>query len=159
MPLVRRTLLAALSGLALMPVHARDDPGGGREKGPKDDKGSKNHQGEKDHRGGKDHKDHQGDKPGRAHAFGKGHDRIPPGHRPGPGECRLWYPDRPPGHQPPPYRCGAPVPVGAWVLQGQAGGAVIEAVVYDARRPGVVVDVGLFDASSGAFLRVQGQLR
>jgi len=31
--------------------------------------------------------------------------RIPPGHLPGPGECRVWYPNRPPGHQPPPFRC------------------------------------------------------
>lgn len=31
--------------------------------------------------------------------------RIPPGHLPGPGQCRVWYPNRPPGHQPPPFRC------------------------------------------------------
>jgi hypothetical protein len=31
--------------------------------------------------------------------------RIPPGHLPPPGECRVWYPDRPAGHQPPPGRC------------------------------------------------------
>jgi|GEM_PF-4907600 len=31
--------------------------------------------------------------------------RIPPGHLPGPGECRVWYPGVPPGHQPPPFRC------------------------------------------------------
>ena len=32
--------------------------------------------------------------------------RIPPGHRPPPGSCRLWYRDRPAGHQPPPGDCG-----------------------------------------------------
>ena len=26
--------------------------------------------------------------------------RVPPGHMPRPGYCRLWYPGRPPGHQP-----------------------------------------------------------
>jgi hypothetical protein len=31
--------------------------------------------------------------------------RIPPGHLPPPGECRIWFPDRPPGHQPPPGDC------------------------------------------------------
>lgn len=32
--------------------------------------------------------------------------RVPPGHLPPPGYCRLWYPGRPPGHQPPPRPCG-----------------------------------------------------
>ena len=31
--------------------------------------------------------------------------RIPPGHLPPPGECRVWYDGRPPGHQPPPTDC------------------------------------------------------
>ncbi len=31
--------------------------------------------------------------------------RIPPGHQPGPGECRVWYPGVPPGHQPAPFPC------------------------------------------------------
>jgi hypothetical protein len=31
--------------------------------------------------------------------------RIPPGHVPGPGQCRVWHPNRPPGHRPPPFRC------------------------------------------------------
>lgn len=26
--------------------------------------------------------------------------RVPPGHMPPAGKCRLWYPGRPPGHQP-----------------------------------------------------------
>lgn len=32
--------------------------------------------------------------------------RVPPGHLPPPGYCRLWYPGRPPGHQPAPQPCG-----------------------------------------------------
>lgn len=32
--------------------------------------------------------------------------RVPPGHMPPPGKCRLWYPGRPPGHQPRPQPCG-----------------------------------------------------
>ena len=31
--------------------------------------------------------------------------RIPAGHLPPPGSCRIWFPDRPPGHQPPPGSC------------------------------------------------------
>jgi hypothetical protein len=33
------------------------------------------------------------------------HARIPHGHLPPPGECRVWYRDVPPGHQPPPEKC------------------------------------------------------
>lgn len=31
--------------------------------------------------------------------------RVPRGHLPPPGLCRLWYPGRPPGHQPRPRPC------------------------------------------------------
>jgi hypothetical protein len=37
---------------------------------------------------------------GAAHA-----QRIPKGHLPTAGECRVWYPDRPAGQQPPPSSC------------------------------------------------------
>mgnify|MGYP003395035681 CR=1 FL=1 len=32
--------------------------------------------------------------------------RVPPGHMPRAGYCRLWYPDRPPGKQPRARKCG-----------------------------------------------------
>jgi hypothetical protein len=47
--------------------------------------------------------------------------KIPPGHYPPPGQCRVWYPDRPPGHQPPPGPCEVlkyQVPRGAVLVQG-----------------------------------------
>ena len=47
--------------------------------------------------------------------------RVPPGHLPPPGQCRIWYPDRPPGHQPPPGSCRKlrhQVPPGAVLVQG-----------------------------------------
>ena len=47
--------------------------------------------------------------------------KIPPGHLPPPGQCRIWYPDRPPGHQPPSGPCHAlqyQVPPGAVLVRG-----------------------------------------
>jgi hypothetical protein len=48
--------------------------------------------------------------------------RIPPGHMPPPGSCRVWFPDRPAGHQPPPGHCAAlrhQVPPGAMLVYGR----------------------------------------
>lgn len=47
---------------------------------------------------------------GSAEAQGRGRGRgfkVPPGHMPGPGMCRVWYPGVPPGHQPPAVPCRA----------------------------------------------------
>lgn len=47
--------------------------------------------------------------------------RVPPGHMPPPGLCRIWLPGRPPGHQPPPGRCEElryRVPPGAFLIGG-----------------------------------------
>ncbi len=47
--------------------------------------------------------------------------RIPPGHYPPPGQCRIWVPNRPPGQQSPPGSCSTlerQVPPGAYLIEG-----------------------------------------
>ena len=47
--------------------------------------------------------------------------KIPPGHFPPPGMCRIWYPDTPPGHQPPSGDCSVlerQVPADAYLVYG-----------------------------------------
>jgi hypothetical protein len=84
---------------------------------------------------------------------------IPEGHLPPPGECRIWFPGKPPGQQPPPGRCSTlrrEIPPGAWLLHRPEDRVEEVAVnVYDARRPRVVLEVRLFDAGSGRFLRFE----
>ncbi len=53
--------------------------------------------------------------------------RVPPGHMPAPGECRVWYQGVPPGRQPPAVPCRA--------LQGRHfPGAVIVHTPFSERR-------------------------
>lgn len=47
--------------------------------------------------------------------------RVPPGHMPPPGKCRVWFPERPPGQQPPVGNCHElryRVPHGAVLIGG-----------------------------------------
>lgn len=82
---------------------------------------------------------------------------IPPGHYPPPGSCRIWIPGVPPGHQSPPGNCAElreRVPAGAWLLHRDANDPEeIEVLVFNERRPSVVITVRYFEASSGRFLR------
>ncbi len=88
-----------------------------------------------------------------------GYTRIPDGHLPPPGECRIWYPDRPAGHQPPPFECGEArdrVEPGGWLISPGPRSQEVQVAVYDARRPGIVIDVGIFDARTGSMIRIIG---
>lgn len=68
--------------------------------------------------------------------------KIPPGHFPPPGQCRIWFPGRPPGHQPPPQSCGklrGRVPRGAFILyNGGAWDSEYDWYRRERRRPGSV---------------------
>jgi hypothetical protein len=84
--------------------------------------------------------------------------KIPPGHLPPPGMCRVWIPGRPPGHQPPPSSCRRveqEVSPGAWVLYRPAKEKV-RVSVYDQTRTRVVVAIRYYDAFSGEFLYERG---
>jgi hypothetical protein len=86
---------------------------------------------------------------------------IPPGHLPPPGSCRIWYPGTPPGHQPPPGDCAAlarDVPAGAWLLHRPSNEPQhVDVSVYDPKRPRVVVEIRIFEASTGTFIGIRGQ--
>lgn len=73
--------------------------------------------------------------------------RVPPGHYPPPGQCRIWYAARPPGHQPPAGRCDSfvgRVPRGAFLLYNDtAWDTEYDWRRQESRRPGSVPDTVL----------------
>jgi hypothetical protein len=83
--------------------------------------------------------------------------KIPPGHLPAPGMCRIWFPGKPPGHQPRPASCASlahNVPPNAWLIsRDTVHPEQVRVSVYDRDRPSVVVSVRFYAASSGKFLR------
>lgn len=86
--------------------------------------------------------------------------RVPDGHLPPPGECRIWHPDRPAGQQPPSGRCSrleSQVPVGAWLIQRPDANQRYAVSAYDARQPGVILDRALFDYRGGALVLAPSQ--
>lgn len=69
--------------------------------------------------------------------------KVPRGHYPPPGHCRVWYPGRPPGHQPPPVRCEHAVAVrGSFILyNGKAWDGDYDWPTHARRHPGSVPHV------------------
>ena len=82
--------------------------------------------------------------------------RVPPGHYPRVGECRLWYPGRPPGQQPRSQGCRGIeriAPAGTWILyRPDSDRKVVHARVIDPKRDGVVVVVRVYDVDRGTYL-------
>ncbi len=68
--------------------------------------------------------------------------KVPKGHLPPPGECRIWLPGVPPGQQPPPQSCRSAayeVPRGAWVITHD--GDRYRVNMYSPSRPSVIREV------------------
>ena len=82
--------------------------------------------------------------------------RVPPGHLPRAGQCRVWFPGRPPGQQPKAGSCAGierVAPAGSWILYRPANDRhVVHARVIDPQRDGVVVVVRVYDADRGTYL-------
>lgn len=83
--------------------------------------------------------------------------KIPPGHLPSPGMCRIWYPGTPPGRQPKAGSCSVlepTAPAGSWVVYRPTKDKKLVYVrEISPSRAGVVARVQVFDANSGAFVR------
>lgn len=83
--------------------------------------------------------------------------RIPPGHFPPPGQCRVWHPGTPPGHQPRPGSCSVverEIGPGDWLLYRPTDEKkVVRVSVYDTGSPRVRVAVRVYDSQTGRFLR------
>lgn len=140
----KHAALTALFGLSLLGTAVDADEG-------KDESGKGRQQQQRD-----DRKRH--DEPS-SYFHQRGHARIPDGHLPPPGECRIWYPDWPAGQQPPPFKCGEArrrVEPGGWLMTPGPRPHEVEVAVYDSHRPGVVVDIGIFDARTGSMIRIVG---
>lgn len=82
---------------------------------------------------------------------------IPPGHLPPPGLCRVWMPGEPPGHQPRARSCAhieQTAPAGSWIVYRPGDDRkVVHVRVVDERRPGVVVQLRVYDAQRGTLIR------
>jgi hypothetical protein len=82
--------------------------------------------------------------------------RVPPGHLPRAGQCRVWFPGRPPGQQPRAGSCDGierVAPAGTWILYRPTNDKrVVHARVIDPRRDGVVVVVRVYDVNRGTYL-------
>ena len=83
--------------------------------------------------------------------------RVPPGHMPNVGQCRIWFPGRPPGQQPKAGSCTGlqrVAPAGSWILyRPTSDKKVVHARVIDPKRDGVVVSVRIYDVDRGTYLK------
>lgn len=82
---------------------------------------------------------------------------IPPGHLPPVGRCRVWVPGTPPGHQAAARSCSGierSAAAGTWIVyRPTKDKKVVYVRQVDGRRPGVVVQVRVYDVKDGKFIR------
>ena len=82
--------------------------------------------------------------------------KVPPGHLPRAGQCRVWFPGRPPGQQPSAGSCNGierVAPAGSWILYRPTNDKrVVHARVIDPKRDGVVTIVRVYDVNRGTYL-------
>ena len=82
--------------------------------------------------------------------------RVPPGHLPRAGQCRVWFPGRPPGQQPRAGSCNGIeriAPAGSWILYRPTNDRrVVHARVIDPKRDGVILVVRVYDVERGTYL-------
>jgi hypothetical protein len=100
-----------------------------------------------------DHREHdKGGPPPHAHGLLK----IPKGHLPPPGQCRIWMPGTPPGRQPRPGDCrtlASEVPRGAWlVYRHTTHPDRVDVTIYDEKRVGLIVEIQIYDLVTGEFI-------
>ena len=83
--------------------------------------------------------------------------KIPPGHLPPPGQCRVWVEGLPPGKQPKARTCSGienSAPPSSWVVYRPGKDKkVVHVKEMDPRRVGVVVRVVVYDVKSGERVR------
>ena len=134
------TLAMAVSGCTIRYHQPADEPV--VDEGDKDDHSFDQGQNKKD----------KGGPPPHAHGLLK----IPKGHLPKPGQCRVWVPGTPPGRQQKAGNCStlAPqVPVGAWLVYCHTNDPDrVEVTIYDEKRAGLIIEVQIFDIVTGEFL-------
>ena len=96
---------------------------------------------------------------GAAEAQGRGNGnkkngKVPPGHMPPSGQCRVWYEGVPPGHQPPPSSCAEAERMAA---RSNRAARVIYSDGRDSREQGA--GGGIFDRFPGDDRRYPGDTR
>lgn len=85
---------------------------------------------------------------------------VPAAYMPPPGLCRIWYPGRAHGKQPKPRPCHVVmghVPVGAWLIsRGGTHHHEVYVTQPDRHQPSLMIDIGVYDALSGSYIRLSG---
>lgn len=92
-------------------------------------------------------KDQKGKQKGKAKPIHPFHTlKVPPGHLPPPGECKVWLPGTPPGHQPPAQSCATALrdaPLGAWVITHDGDNYKVN--IFNPKKRNVIDEVRYYE--------------